>query len=148
MTSSKQANVHIRRARRDDFESLAALTGWPDVAGSERRTIRLFRNILADQAYDLYVAEDAGETIGVGAVSYVRVLGLGGQRATLEDVTVRPDRRRRGVGRALVEFLRLRGSRRGARSFEAAASDAAAESFLRAVGFERAGDRFHRELGA
>lgn len=138
--------LHIRRARRDEFESLAALAGWPRVAADERRTLRLFRNVVGDQAYDLYVAEDEGETIGVGAVSYVRVLALGGQRATLEGVTVRPDRRRGGVGRALVEFLWRRATRRGVRAFEAAPTDEASEGFLRAVGFERAGERFQRTL--
>jgi ribosomal protein S18 acetylase RimI-like enzyme len=139
-------NLHIRRARRADFETLAALAGWPGVGQSERRTLRLFRNVVGDQAYDLYVAEDEGETIAVGAVSYVRVLGLGGQRATLEQVAVRSDRRRGGVGRELVEFLRRRAERRGAQSFEAAPLDAAGESFLRALAFERAGERFRRAL--
>ena len=103
--------------------------------------------MVGDQAYDLYVAEDEGVTIGVGAVSYVRVLALGGQRATLEEVAVRADRRRAGVGRELVEFLRVRAMRRGARVFEAIPPDAAAAGFLRAVGFERVGERFRRALG-
>ena len=139
--------VHIRRARRTDLENLAAIAGWPGAAGSHRGALRLFRNVVGDQAYDLYVAEDEGVTIGVGAVSYVRVLALGGQRATLEEVAVREDRRRAGVGRALVEFLRERAMRRGARLFEANPPDAAAEAFLRAVGFDRAGERFRCALG-
>ena len=141
------SRVHIRRARRTDYDALAAIGGWGRVDGSERRTLRLFRNLVADQAYDLYVAEDDGERVGVGAVSYVRVLALAGQRATLEEVSVREDRRRAGIGRALVEFLRERAIRRGARRFEAGAADAGGEAFLRAVGFERVGERFERMLG-
>ncbi|MGH7822090.1 MAG: GNAT family N-acetyltransferase, partial [Candidatus Binatia bacterium] len=91
--------IRIRRVRRTDFETLCALGAWPGVDGSLRRSIRLFRNTIADLAYDLYVAEEGGEAVGVVTVSYVRVLGLGGQRATLEELVVRPDRRGAGIGR-------------------------------------------------
>jgi N-acetylglutamate synthase-like GNAT family acetyltransferase len=138
--------IRIRRARRTDYAALAVLAGWPEVAGGERRTIRLFRSVVADQAYDLYVAEDEGEVIGVGAVSSVRALALGGRRATLEEVVVRADRRRRGVGRSLVEHLAARARRHGVRAFEAAPRDDAGEAFLRAVGFEPLGPRFARGL--
>ena len=139
--------LRIRRARRGDFDTLAALAGWPGIGESERRTLRLYRNVVADQAYDLYVAEEDAEAVGIGAVSYVRVLGLGGQRARLEQVSVRSDRRRAGVGRALVEFLWQRAMRRGVRAFEAVPpNDEAAASFLRAVGFEPAGDRVLRPV--
>jgi len=43
----------------------------------------------------------------VVAVSYVRALGLGGQRATLEELVVDPKRRGTGVGRQLAILLRL-----------------------------------------
>lgn len=139
--------IRIRRARRGDYEALARLAGWPEVAGGERRTLRLFRNVVADQAYDLYVAEDAGDVVGVGAVSYARVLALGGQRAMLEEVVVRADRRRGGLGRALVEHLAARARRRAARALEAAPRGDDGEAFLRALGFDADGRRFARPLG-
>lgn len=139
-------DIRIRRGRRIDFESLSALAGWPRVDESLRRSIRLFRRVVSDLAYDLYVADEDGIAVGVVAVSYVRVLGLGGQRATLEEVVIRPDRRRAGIGRRLVEFAHRRAVRRGARAFEARPADEAAERFLDHIGFRPAGHRYEMPL--
>ena len=80
--------IHIRRGRRTDYAALAALCTWPAAEGN---LPRLFRRAVADLGYDLYVAEEGGRAIGVVAVSYVRALGLGGQRATLEELVVDPE---------------------------------------------------------
>jgi GNAT superfamily N-acetyltransferase len=138
--------IHIRRGRRTDYEALSALCAWPTVEQSAARSTRLFRNTVSDLAYDLYVAEDGGTPVGMVAVSYVRALPLGGQRATLEELVVRPDRRGAGIGRRLLEFAIGRARRRGARAFEARPGDAAAERFLDQVGFRAGGPRYARSL--
>jgi GNAT superfamily N-acetyltransferase len=140
-------DIRIRRGRRKDYPALAALCAWPQRDGSPARSMRLFRHTVADLAYDLYVAEDGDRPIGVVAVSYVRVLRLGGQRATLEEIYVAPERRGSGVGRRLLDFAVGRAEGRGARAFEARPTDEACERFLGHVGFEPAGSRYSRTLG-
>lgn len=134
--------IRIRRGRRTDYAALAALGEWPAVEGSGARSVRLFRSVVADLAYDLYVAEAGESAIGIVAVSYVRALGLGGQRATLEELVVRADRRGQGVGRRLVEFAIGRALRRGVRAFEARPADPSAERFLDHLGFRTCGGRY------
>lgn len=139
--------VRIRRGRRTDYEALALLGDWPGVDESPRRSVRLYRNVLADLAYDLYVADDDGTPVGMIAVSYTRVLALGGQRARLEEIAVRPDRRRSGVGRELVEFASRRATKRRARAFDAFAAEADVVGFLEHVGFEPAEHGYRRRIG-
>jgi len=138
--------IHIRRGRRTDYEALSALCAWPLVEQSAARSTRLFRNTVSDLGCDLYVADDRGTPIGMVAVSYVRAPPLGGQRATLEELVVRPDRRGSGIGRRLLEFAIGRARRRGARAFEARPADAAAEGFLHQVGFRAGRPRYARSL--
>ena len=144
--SAPRPSIRIRRGRRTDYDELSALCGWPGVDQSSRRSIRLFRNVVSDLAYDIYVADDNGSPVGMVAVSYARVLALGGQRATLEDVVVRPDRRGAGLGRRLIEFVLRRAVKRGARVFEAHPRDDSAERFLGRTGFHPSGRRYERSL--
>ncbi len=139
--------IRIRRARRADYDALRELGAWPGVDASLARSMRLYRRVVADLAYDLYVAEADGQAIGMVAVSYVRALRLGGQRAMLEDLVVRADRRGAGVGRRLIEFALARAARRGVRAFEARPADDEADRFLDHLGFRPAGRRYARPLG-
>jgi GNAT superfamily N-acetyltransferase len=131
--------LRIRRGRRTDFEALSRLAGWPKVDGSERRSVRLFRRVVADLGADLYVAEEAGEAVGLVAVNYVRVLRLGGQRAMVEELVVRADRRGAGIGRSLLEFALRRALRRGVRAICAVPSSEEGERILGKAGFRPAG---------
>lgn len=140
--------IRIRRGRRGDYGALAALCAWPMVEESPRRSIRLYRNVVSDLACDLYVADDDGAAVGVIAVSYTRVLALGGQRATLEELVVREDRRGEGLGLKLVDFVVRRAIKRGARAFEARPADPGAERFLGRAGFEPSGARYRFALPA
>lgn len=144
--SEASPSIHIRRGRRTDYEELLALCGWPGVDQSSRRSIRLFRNVVSDLAYDVYVADENGSPVGMVAVSYARVLALGGQRATIEEVVVRSDRRGVGLGRRLIEFVLRRAVKRGVRVFEAHPEDDSAERFLGRAGFHPAGRRYERSL--
>lgn len=138
--------IRIRRGRRADYEALRALGAWPMVERSPARSTRLYRKALSDLAYDLYVADEGSTAIGMVIVSYARVLSLGGQRATLEELVVRPDRRGAGLGRRLLEFAIGRARGRGARAFEAWPPDEAAERFLDHFGLRRAAPRYSLPL--
>lgn len=138
--------IRIRRGRRTDYDVLRELGAWPGVESSPARSTRLFRRVVSDLAYDLYVAEHGGQAVGMVAVSYVRALRIGGQRATLEDLVVRLDRRGAGIGRRLLEFALGRAARRGVRAFEARPPDEEAARFLDHLGFRAAGRRYARPL--
>jgi len=127
--------IHIRRGRRSDYAALSALCAWPLVGRSPARSVRMFRKTVSDLAYDVYVADDGGKPVGLVAVSYVRALVLGGQRAMLEELIVDPGSRGAGIGRQLLEFVIRRARRRGVRAFEARVADEAAGRFLDHLGF-------------
>jgi GNAT superfamily N-acetyltransferase len=139
-------DIHIRRGRRTDYAALAALCAWPSNPERHHSALRAFRRTIADLAYDLYVAEQEGRPVGVVAVSYVRELALGGQRATLEELLVDPERRGAGVGRQLLELALRRARRRGVRRFEARPADESAARFLDHVGFAPSGSRYAKDL--
>ena len=130
--------LRIRRGRRTDYEPLAALGGWAGVEGDTRRSIRMFRRVVADLGCDLYVADENGDPIGLVTVSYTRVLALGGPRAVLDDLVVREDRRGAGVGRRLLDFALRRARKRGVKSFWAVPADERARRFLERSGFRTA----------
>ena len=106
-----------------------------------------FAATVSDLAYDLYVAYDGGTPIGMVAVSYVRALPLGGQRAMLEELVVHPGRRGRGSAGGFSSSRSRRARRRGVRAFEARPTDEAAERFLDHVGFRAGGRRYARSIG-
>lgn len=135
--------IRIRRARRTDLNALSAMLGWSDVSPSIKR---LFRHVVADLAYDLYVAEDDASIAGFVGVSYVRSLSLHGQRATLEELFVVPSRRGARVGARLLAFVTDRVKARGARAFVACPADGEGARFLAHAGFVARGERFVREL--
>ena len=134
--------IRIRRGRRTDYAALAALGAWPGVEGNPARSVRLFRRVAADLAYDLYVADAGERLLGFVAMSYVRALSLGGQRATLEQLVVHPDHRGRGLGRRLLELVLSRAKRRGAILVEARPADEIAERFLEHLEFRSRGRRY------
>jgi ribosomal protein S18 acetylase RimI-like enzyme len=138
--------IRIRRGRRTDYAALAALGDWPSVDGPAARSVRLFRRVVSDLAYDLYVAEADERIVGLLAVSYVRVLPLGGQRARLEELVVGREHRGLGVGRKLVDLALRRARKRGVRVIEARANDEGSGRFLDHVGFRVQGRSYEISL--
>lgn len=103
--------LKIRRARRRDFAAVQRLLALGDLALTDRRILRRFRHIVADLGGDLYVAEAAGNVVGVIHATYVRQLG-GAQRARIEELAVEPDHRSTGVDLLLLDFIVARARRR------------------------------------
>ena len=68
---------------------------WSDFADSERSVARL-----VDGSHCFVVARDEGVIVGMG-----RAISDGVSDAYLQDITVRPDYRGRGVGRGIVQRL-------------------------------------------
>jgi GNAT superfamily N-acetyltransferase len=92
----------------------------------------------AVEAGDLEVlaarAED--QLLGVALLAYRLNVSAGGLFASVEDLYVRPEARRRGVGRALLQAADERFQERGISYVEAQVEGKEAELFYAAVGYE------------
>jgi GNAT superfamily N-acetyltransferase len=106
------ALVIFREAVRSDLPAIVALLA-DDVLGKAREFAvmdedyeRAFAAIDADPRNQLVVADDAGEAIACMQVTYIPGLGRhGAERALLEAVRVRSDRRGHGVGGELTRWV-------------------------------------------
>jgi GNAT superfamily N-acetyltransferase len=85
--------------------------------------------------FEVLVARAEGRVIGVAVVAFRLNISAGGPFASIEDLYVRPESRRRGVGRALLEAVAGRCKIRGVSYLEVQADDEAAE-FYSALGYE------------
>ena len=92
----------------------------------------------AVEAGDLEVlaARVEGRPVGVAVVSYRLSISAAGLFASIEDLYVRPEARRRGAGRALLEAVEERCASRGVSYVEAQVEDEGAAAFYAALGYE------------
>lgn len=137
------SDVSIRRARRTDFSSVLALraSAGETVPETDRRTLRRFRQLVADLGSDLYVATTVDAIVAIVHVTYSRQLAAP-PRAELAYLLVAPDRRRQNIGRALFEFVVRRARKRGCSELTLSFLDPtqpACVAFSEAVGFRSAG---------
>jgi len=79
-------------------------------------------------------AED--QLLGVALLAYRLNVSAGGIFASVEDLYVRPEARRRGVGRALLQAAEERCEERGISYVEAQVEEKEAELLYAAVGYE------------
>jgi GNAT superfamily N-acetyltransferase len=69
----------------------------------QRRAVEI---ILADPSRArIFVARDAGRVIAMAALHFTTSTAEGGKAAWFEDCIVRPEHRRKGIGKALLEFV-------------------------------------------
>jgi ribosomal protein S18 acetylase RimI-like enzyme len=99
--------------------------------------------LLADAGALLVAEEPAQLTSGSGEVVGSLIAAWNGWRGSFYRLAVRPDHRRRGLGRRLVREGEERLRERGAGRLDAivAPDDAAATGFWEALGYERQRDR-------
>jgi GNAT superfamily N-acetyltransferase len=79
-------------------------------------------------------AED--RMVGVAVLAYRPSVSLGGLFASIEDLYVRPEARRRGAGRALLEAVDGRCRARGVSYVEAQVEEDEVGAFYAALGYE------------
>lgn len=85
---------------------------------------------------EVLAANLEGRVVGVLVLAFRPNVSLGAPFASIEDLYVHPEARRRGVGRALLQAADDRCSRRGVSYLEAQVEEDAAGAFYAASGYE------------
>jgi GNAT superfamily N-acetyltransferase len=85
---------------------------------------------------EVLVARAEDQLLGVALLAYRLNVSAGGLFASVEDLYVRPEARRRGVGRALLQAADERCGERGISYVEAQVEEKGAELLYTAVGYE------------
>ncbi|MFI7306170.1 ribosomal protein S18-alanine N-acetyltransferase [Micromonospora aurantiaca] len=109
-----------------------------DLFGAEQWSAAMFWNELANGHFYLVATDDDGAVLG-----YAGLAVSPPDEAWVQNVAVRRDAQRRGIGRLLLEALLVEAARRGARStlLEVAADNAPAQRLYATYGFEPIGVR-------
>ncbi|WP_433494278.1 ribosomal protein S18-alanine N-acetyltransferase [Micromonospora sp. CA-248089] len=109
-----------------------------DLFGAEQWSAAMFWNELANGHFYLVATDDDGPVLG-----YAGLAVSPPDEAWVQNVAVRRDAQRRGIGRLLLEALLAEAARRGARStlLEVAADNAPAQRLYAGYGFEPIGVR-------
>ncbi|WP_405093051.1 GNAT family N-acetyltransferase [Micromonospora sp. NBC_01392] len=135
--------VIFREAVRADLPDVLALLA-DDVLGRTRDRPevdaayeRAFADLAADPRNHLIVADDGGELVGCFQLTYIPGLGRhGAERALIEAVRVRADRRGRGLGRTMMRWAIDRAQERGCALVQLTTDKQRADAH-----------RFYRDLG-
>lgn len=105
---------------------------------------RSFEQLIATDAALLLVAEEAGQTVGYVLAFDHPTLWANGNVAWIEEIAVRADRRRQGIGRRMMrdceQWARLRGAR-----VAALATRRAADVYT-ALGYDASATYFRKVL--
>jgi GNAT superfamily N-acetyltransferase len=139
--------LHIRAAVAEDAEAIAALLtelGYPAAPSDIPARLAAVR----DAPGQTFVAESAGEVLGVGSVTRLSLLHRAEPAALLSALVVRPEARGQGVGRLLVDAAERHAAGWGCHSIELTSRDerVAAHRFYRGLGFESGSRKFVRQV--
>ena len=85
---------------------------------------------------EVLAARTEDRTVGVAVLAYRLNISAGGSFASVEDLYVRPEARRQGVGTALLTAADERCAARGVSYVEIQVEDEPAEAFYKALGYE------------
>ena len=85
---------------------------------------------------EVLAARVEGCAVGVVVLAYRLSISAAALFASIEDLYVRPDARRRGVGREMLEAVNERCAARGVSYVEAQVDDKNAAAFYTALGYE------------
>ncbi len=96
-----------------------------------------FRETVEARRLEVLAARVEDRVVGVAVIAYRLSVSAGGLFASIEDLYVSPESRRRGVGRALLGAIGERCEARGISYVEAQVEEDGAEAFYAALGYER-----------
>ncbi|MFD0022067.1 GNAT family N-acetyltransferase [Streptomyces sp. NPDC058382] len=112
--------MNLRTATRRDLPAVLALLADEDVVVDPSSVVvdeayeTAFAEIVGDARNEILVLVDGDTVVGCLQVTYIPGLGRhGAERALIEAVRIRPDRRGGGLGRELMERTVERARRRG-----------------------------------
>lgn len=97
---------------------------------------QLFREAVEAGGLEVLAARVEERVAGVAVLAYRLSASAAGLFASIEDLYVRPDARRQGAGRALLEAVEERCASRGISYVEAQVEDEEAAAFYAALGYE------------
>jgi GNAT superfamily N-acetyltransferase len=97
---------------------------------------RQLRGAVESGELEVLAASSEGHVVGVALLAYRLSVSAARPFASIEDLYVDPDARRRGVGRALLEAVGERCAARGVSYVEAQVEDREAATFYAASGYE------------
>jgi ribosomal protein S18 acetylase RimI-like enzyme len=111
--------------------------------GRDREQVQALLNLLSADAVvssedaPAYVAESDGRLVGMVTLCVFKTLT--GPKAYLDHLVVAPERRRRGIGKALVQHAIEQAAAAGASRIDLTANDekAAGRALYRSLGFQR-----------
>lgn len=145
--------VTLRAAMEADLPLILPLYGHLGMDDGSILTLEqarpIFRRMQKYPDYHLFAAEAAGEILGVFAMLIMDNLGHRGAPAALvEDVVVREDRRRRGIGRDMMQFAMNRAREKGCYKLVLSSHKNREEThrFYESLGFQKHGCSFLVEL--
>lgn len=95
-----------------------------------------FRKEVEDGRLELLAAFCDEDVLGVLVISYGLSISAGGRFASIEELYVRPDSRRQGAGRRLLEVAGERCRARGVSYIEVQTVEDEAQAFYEACGYE------------
>lgn len=135
--------IRVGLAAEDELDALLRLLEESLREGEDlpEQFIVRFRRTVAAGDSEVLVAHDGGDAVGVAVLSYRLSVAAGDLFASVEELYVRPEARRRGVGGAILEAVGGRCGERGVSYVEVQAVDEAAEAFYVAAGYEKGGVR-------
>jgi [ribosomal protein S18]-alanine N-acetyltransferase len=109
-----------------------------DLFGAERWSAAMFWNELANGHHYLVALDDDGQVLGYAGLAVAPP-----DESWVQNIAVRRDAQRRGIGRALLEALLAETNRRGMRNvlLEVAVDNAAAQRLYATYDFEPVGIR-------
>lgn len=102
---SGESGVIIRRAELSDSEAIAPLVGhlgYPTDASEIRARLE---RLLADAQSTVIVAEEHDDVVGLVTFDVLHLIYRPRAQCRITALVVRDDRRRRGIGRALVQAV-------------------------------------------
>lgn len=147
--------MNLRTATRSDLPAVLALLADENAVTDPASVVvgaayeKAFADITADARNEILVLEDGGTVVGCLQATYIPGLGKGGaERALIEAVRIRADRRSGGLGRRLMEQAVERARQRGCALVQLTSnrSRADAHRFYTSLGFTASHEGFKLAL--
>ena len=135
--------MSIRRVEIDDFSELYDLLTQLMTKGPLDRTRMelAFRDILGEPTVRIGVFDDGQELLGMVTVSVHHTLHHFGRVGIVDEMVVTEKARRRGVGKALMDWAKIQSGEMGANTLELHSDELRknAHAFYVSLGFENKG---------